>query len=178
MSRYIDVIIPFLKKISENLNDLKNGKETNFCNFYNHDYDDITEHKTEITLSDEESLTVIIYKRHVSHDIVIEIKDAYEIDLIHNPSAIIHSCILIPKEGYSDESYKLCHSYLLRNALGIRDEDVMGINSDTVNVIEKIINDFIESENILAKYKNSKDDIAISSMKYIINENREEFKNE
>ena len=54
----------------------------------------------------------------------------------------------------------------------------MGIDSDTVNVIEKIINDFIESENILAKYKNSKDDIAISSMKYIINENREEFKNE
>lgn len=178
MSRYIDVIIPFLKKISENLNDLKNGGETNFCNFYNHDYDDIAEHKTEITLSDEESLTVIIYKRHVSHDIVIEIKDAYEIDLIHNPSAIIHSCILIPKEGYSDESYELCRSYLLKNAFGIRDEDVKGIDSDTVNVIEKIINDFIECENILAKYKNTKDDIAISSMKYIINENKEEFKNE
>ena len=61
MSRYIDVIIPFLKKISENLNDLKNGEETNFCNFYNHDYDDISEHKTEISLSDEESLTVVIY---------------------------------------------------------------------------------------------------------------------
>ena len=98
--------------------------------------------------------------------------------LIHNPSAIIHSCILIPKEGYSDKSYELCHSYLLKNALGIRDEDVKGIDSDTVNVIEKIINDFIECEKILTKYKNSKDDIAISSMKYIINENKEEFKNE
>lgn len=178
MSRYIDVIIPFLKKISENLNDLKNGEETNFCNFYNHDYDDISEHKTEISLSDEESLTFIIYKRHISHEIVIEIKDIYEIDLIHNPSAIIHSCILIPKEGYSDKSYELCRSYLLKNALGIRDEDIMGIDSDIVNVIEKTINDFKECENILAKYKNSKDDIAISSMKYIINENREEFKNE
>lgn len=178
MSRYIDVIIPFLKKISENLNDLKNGGETNFCNFYNHDYDDISEHKTEITLSDEESLTFIIYKRNVSHEIVIEIKDAYEIDLIHNPSAIIHSCILIPKEGYSDESYELYRSHVLKNAFGIRDEDIMGIDSDIVNVIEKIINDFIKCENILAKYKNTKDDIAISSMKYIINENKEGFKNE
>lgn len=114
-------------------------------------------------------MTVVIYKRHVSHDIIIEIKDAYEIDLIHNPSAIIHSCISIPKEGYSDESYELCRSYLFKNALGIRDEDIIGIDSDTVNVIEKIINDFIECENILAKYKNSKDDIVISSMKYIIN---------
>lgn len=178
MSKYIDVIIPFLKKISENLNDLKNGEETNFCNFHNHDYDDISEHKTEIALSDEESLTLIIYKGNISHDIIIEIKDTYEIDLIHNPSAIIHSCILIPKEGYSDESYELCRSYLFKNKFGIRDEDVIGINSDIVNVIEKIINDFIECESILAKYKNSKDDIAISSMKYIINENKEEFKNE
>lgn len=178
MSKYIDVVIPFLKKISENLNDLKNGEETNFCNFYNHDYDDISEHKTEIALSDEESLTLIIYKGNISHDIITEIKDTYEIDLIHNPSAIIHSCILIPKEGYSDESYELCRSYLFKNKFGIRDEDIIGINSDIANIIEKIINDFIECENILAEYKNSKDDIAISSMKYIINKNKEEFKNE